>query len=313
MPGSAVSAGAQVGGVAAGVEHERAVGDGRGEPEHGRDPPRRPGEHLRRRARRSRPAVGNSRSGPSPASRGREPLAERGGEPGWPRCVRRPPTPAGRAPPAAPSRRRRPCPAAGSPVRPRRPARGRDRRRAAASTASGSASRSSSRRSRATAGPRSRGSASRSVATTCRCAGSAEVERDRRRAVRQPQRAAVRAVLDRLDAVERAGGEERRAARRRRTAGGRAAAAPACRRRRARRRGARPPCAAWSAATPYTSRTVSLNWRTLANPAANAMSAIPSGVVSMSSRAVCARCARASASGPAPSSAVSTRFRCRSE
>ena len=35
--------------------------------------------------------------------------------------------------------------------------------------------------------------------------------------------------------------------------------------------------------------------------------------VSTSSRAVCARCALASASGPAPSSAVSTRLRCRSE
>ena len=66
-------------------------------------------------------------------------------------------------------------------------------------------------------------------------------------------------------------------------------------------------------ATPYTARTVSLNCRTLAKPAANATSAMPSGVVSISSRAVCARCARASASGPAPSSAVSTRLRCRSE
>ena len=58
-----------------------------------------------------------------------------------------------------------------------------------------------------------------------------------------------------------------------------------------------------------TSRTVSLNCRTLANPAANATSAIAIGVVSTSSRAVCARCARASASGPAPSSALSTRPR----
>ena len=65
--------------------------------------------------------------------------------------------------------------------------------------------------------------------------------------------------------------------------------------------------------TPYTSRTVSLNCRTLANPDANAMSAIPIGVVSTSSRAVCARWARARASGPAPSSADSTRPRWRSE
>ena len=52
-----------------------------------------------------------------------------------------------------------------------------------------------------------------------------------------------------------------------------------------------------------TSRTVSLNCRMLANPAANATSAIGRSVVSMSSRAVCARWARARASGPTPSSA----------
>ena len=60
-----------------------------------------------------------------------------------------------------------------------------------------------------------------------------------------------------------------------------------------------------------TSRTVSLNVRMLANPAANAMSPIGSVLVSISSRAVCARCARASASGPAPSSASSWRSICR--
>lgn len=60
-----------------------------------------------------------------------------------------------------------------------------------------------------------------------------------------------------------------------------------------------------------TSRTVSLNVRIEANPAANAISAIGSAVVSISSRAVCARCARASASGPAPSSASSCRSTCR--
>ncbi|MDQ0948486.1 hypothetical protein QFZ24_002409 [Streptomyces phaeochromogenes] len=46
-------------------------------------------------------------------------------------------------------------------------------------------------------------------------------------------------------------------------------------------------------------------------PAAKAMSAIGSGVVSMSSRAVWARWARARASGPAPSSARSCRSICR--
>lgn len=56
-----------------------------------------------------------------------------------------------------------------------------------------------------------------------------------------------------------------------------------------------------------TSRTVSLKVRMEENPAAKAISAIGSVVVSMSSRAVWARCARASASGPAPSSASSCR------
>jgi hypothetical protein len=51
--------------------------------------------------------------------------------------------------------------------------------------------------------------------------------------------------------------------------------------------------------------TVSLNVRMLANPAANAMSLIGSVLVSIRSRAVWARWARASASGPAPSSARS--------
>ncbi|MGX1510138.1 hypothetical protein RKD44_001426 [Streptomyces collinus] len=46
-------------------------------------------------------------------------------------------------------------------------------------------------------------------------------------------------------------------------------------------------------------------------PAAKAMSAMGSGVVSISSRAVWARWARASARGPAPSSARSWRSTCR--
>ena len=57
---------------------------------------------------------------------------------------------------------------------------------------------------------------------------------------------------------------------------------------------------------------VALNWRMLANPAANAMSDSGSVVVSISTRAVWARCARARASGPAPSSAVTSRLTCRS-
>ena len=49
-----------------------------------------------------------------------------------------------------------------------------------------------------------------------------------------------------------------------------------------------------------TARTVSLNWRTLENPAAKATSARGSSVVSMRIRAVWARWARARASGPGP-------------
>ncbi len=60
-----------------------------------------------------------------------------------------------------------------------------------------------------------------------------------------------------------------------------------------------------------TSRTVSLNVRMLLKPAAKATSPIGIAVVSISSRAVCARCALASASGPAPSSASSCRSTCR--
>ena len=59
--------------------------------------------------------------------------------------------------------------------------------------------------------------------------------------------------------------------------------------------------------TPNASRTVSLNWRTLPNPAAKAISVKSRWVVSMSTRAVWARCARAMASGPAPSSSVISR------
>ncbi len=63
----------------------------------------------------------------------------------------------------------------------------------------------------------------------------------------------------------------------------------------------------------YTSRMVSLNCRTLANPAANAMSAKDRSVVSISTRAVWARRDLARASGPAPYSWVTTRLSCRVE
>ena len=63
----------------------------------------------------------------------------------------------------------------------------------------------------------------------------------------------------------------------------------------------------------YTSRTVSLNCRMLAKPAAKATSAKVRSVVSMSTRAVCARRERASASGPAPYCWVTTRLSWRVE
>jgi hypothetical protein len=61
----------------------------------------------------------------------------------------------------------------------------------------------------------------------------------------------------------------------------------------------------------YTSRRVSLNWRMLEKPAAKATSAKVIVVVSIRTRPVCARRARASANGPAPSSVVRIRLRCR--
>jgi hypothetical protein len=62
-----------------------------------------------------------------------------------------------------------------------------------------------------------------------------------------------------------------------------------------------------------TSRTVSLNCRTLPKPAAKRDVGDGRSVVSIRTRAVCARCARASASGPAPSSACSARSTWRRE
>ncbi len=64
---------------------------------------------------------------------------------------------------------------------------------------------------------------------------------------------------------------------------------------------------------PKTSRSVSLHCLMLPKPAENATSAIVSSVLVSSSRAECARWERARASGPAPSSSVSRRVRCRGE
>ena len=131
-------------------------------------------------------------------------------------------------------------------------------------------------------------------------------------AVGQRQRPAVAGPVGVLDPGDGAGGEERqrggeverlthgevdgddtrRRARRARSGGG--------------RRGARDGDAA------NTARTVSLNWRMLRKPAAKAIAVNGRSDVSMSTRAVVARWARAMASGPAPSSSVITRLRWRS-
>ena len=58
-------------------------------------------------------------------------------------------------------------------------------------------------------------------------------------------------------------------------------------------------------------RMVSLHWRTLAKPAAKATWVTGRSVVSRRILAVWLRCARARASGPVPTSAVSRRFNCR--
>ena len=60
-----------------------------------------------------------------------------------------------------------------------------------------------------------------------------------------------------------------------------------------------------------TCRIVSLHCRTLENPAANAMWVTGSSVVSSRIRAVWQRRARATASGPVPTSAVTRRLSCR--
>ncbi len=129
------------------------------------------------------------------------------------------------------------------------------------------------------------------------------------RTVRQVEGAAVGAVAPLLDAGDGGGGEVPEDVVR-----GEGGAQRQPQRDRLRARGRRPaPGRARLRArssvgeSAYTSRTVSLKVRTEEKPAAKAMSAIGRVVVSMSRRAVWARWARASASGPAPSSARSWR------
>ncbi len=134
-------------------------------------------------------------------------------------------------------------------------------------------------------------------------------ERDDAVPVRQPERAPVGAVPPLLDAGYGGGGEvaeevgrvERGAERQ--PQGERAGGCPR------RSLGARARSSLGERAK--TSRTVSLKVRMEEKPAANATSAMGSAVVSTSSRAVWARWARASARGPAPSSASSCRSTCR--
>ena len=209
-----------------------------------------------------------------------------------------------RAPPAGPVRARRRCAESVAPA-PWRPARSnRGSAPSASTTASGSASRSSRRRQRAIAVERSRKSSSTSLHRTwsgCGVrltiplpAGVATCVGTRRRA--PPRRRAPR---------WRRGG---RTAPRRRTACAPEAAATACPQRRLRRgrTGIRPPRNAVGVRS-HTARTVSLNCRMLEKPAANATSPNGRSVVSISTRAVCVRWARASASGFAPTSACSSR------
>lgn len=177
----------------------------------------------------------------------------------------------------------------------------------AASTAVGSASRSSSRRQRATAGARSRMSVRRSVAATYPSAGVSAT---------WPEPCGNRKPLWYVPSRTSSTPGSARTARKSRSAracnGGRYASrsviVPAPVASSGRPRAVRRP----EGALAYTSRIVSLNCRTLPKPAANATSVIPRSVVSIRIRAVCARCARASASGPAPISARSIRCRCRS-
>ena len=179
----------------------------------------------------------------------------------------------------------------------------------AASIATGSASRSSSRRTRRTAGARSRQSVRRNSARTAARPPLTTSPRDLDDpvAVRQRQRPSVPRPVECFDAGDGPGPEERqRALEVERQTNRQFARPPAVPRPTVPSRPARPRRARSSdGEVANTSRTVSLNWRTLPNPAANATSVNGSVVVSISTRAVWARWARAMASGPAPSSSVS--------
>ena len=237
------------------------------------------------------------------AVRVRHRLAVRRDQPAGVRAGRRASRPAGRARPAPRTRRRRRDRAPGGRAPCRRAGRAADRRRAARRPPPGR------RRGRAAGGSADGDGEVAQVgeARAGRRRGRRSGSGRRRRAVRQPQRAAVGAVPHSSTPGTARGGEVPKRSPGRAAPGTAAAAdtrrAPPARQPRA---GRGPAARAGELAN--TSRTVSLNWRTLENPAANATSAIGRSVVSISSRAVCARWARARASGPAPSSATSSRF-----
>ncbi len=270
MPGTASSAARDVVAVGAGVEHDRPVGDA---PRPADERAAAAARHRqRRRVERGEPAGdGNTcvsgrrrSSAASPTAATMRPVTVRAPatETCWPTT------------PARPSRTGRRCRARAARGRRRRAAPARGSSASAASTATGSASRSSSRRIRCTAGPRSRQSASRSAASApdVRLVGGVE-----RRATPWPcGQASARWYARRRPSASTPGtarAEERdhvvageRLARRRGAADDRRRGSAG---RVADRRTA-PQLA--SASSANTSRTVSLNWRTLPKPAANATS-----------------------------------------
>ena len=167
-----------------------------------------------------------------------------------------------------------------------------------------------------TAGRRWRGPADRTAAPrTARGRARASARRLRDRGAGAASGGTCRRPPPRCRA--RHEGRGRRAARRRRTAGAPGAGAARCPSRRplaAERplRAGMPSARSSVGVVAKTSRTVSLNCRMLANPAPKATCANGRSVVSMSTRAVWARWARARAMGPAPTSATSWRCRWRS-
>ena len=289
--------------VAAGVELQPAVGDLDGQrcAARGPGPPVSPRPRPARSASASSVAPSGTRASATAVRLVRAALPERRRRAGRPACGRRPPTPAGRRPRARRARSRRRRPGTRSPGRAATSGASAGSAASTASTTVGSASRSSSRRTDATTAPRSDRSGSRSRGGDVSGAGL-RARRPRDRAGCRPRGGAGGRSASSTPGTARAARKPRISAARVRLAvhepehqpagpGVGRRARPCVRRRAAQlgRRGSR-----------TRPRITSLNWRTLAKPAANAMSVIGSAVWSTSSRAVCARRVRASASGPTP-------------